>query len=53
MMVQVVDVVFCHCVNVLEGAEFQASGCFFEFFDQTKLKNQKIGLHADISFSRN
>ena len=33
------------------GGRFQASDCFFGFFDQTKLKNQKRVLHADLRFS--
>ena len=34
--------------GILLKAEFRASGCFLEFFYQTKFKNQKIGLHADV-----
>ena len=42
MRVQVIDFAFHHFVNVLQGAEVYASGCFFEFFDQetTKIKKQ-------------
>ena len=48
---------FCTCViaslggGVSSGADFRESGCFFEFFNNIKLKNQKTGLHADIHFS--
>ena len=28
-----------------------APGCFFGLFEQTKLKTQKTGLHADLHFT--
>ena len=39
-------------VGLLSGTAFRVSGYFFEFFDQTKLKNQGKRLHVDIHFYR-